>query len=337
MAALILNPPEAPDPNEIKEWQDALAINSPILAGLVNKVEALATGQAPKFFPENCAAFPGEEICCPKGKAVALPGKEAPNPDKVKKLKADLQEQREQVERLEVGLKKALDKKADYEKYTSTRQVLADRIVYLKEVAEIDMQAKALDSRMQNGRDLLEAVNSYHRLMKETEAARAEVASAGKEVTLYDTLAKALAPDGIPSQLIAEALEPINKLLKFASGYLFPEQPDNPIRLTKDLEVVRDVPYALLSKSARYRTGIAFQVALAKLAGARLLMIDECDVLDPPNRAALIDLLLAIRQDFDTILVFATSDHADASNMPEIQVWWMEDGKVSPVRAKEAA
>ena len=101
--------------------------------------------------------------------------------------------------------------------------------------------------------------------------------------------------------------------------------------LTQDLEVYRSSPYACLSKSARYRAGICFQYVLATLAGARLLMIDEADILDPVNRAQLIDFLLAVRQDFDTILVFATSDHADPSPVPEIQVWWLEEGRIRPV------
>ena len=67
------------------------------------------------------------------------------------------------------------------------------------------------------------------------------------------------------------------------------------------------------------------------LAGARLLMIDEADILDPVNRAQLIDLLLAVRQDFDIILVFATSDEAKPSLVPEIQVWWLEEGRIIPV------
>ena len=59
-------------------------------------------------------------------------------------------------------------------------------------------------------------------------------------------------------------------------------------------------------------------------------MIDEADILDPVNRAQLIDFLLAVRQDFDTILVFDTSDRADPSPVPEIQVWWLEEGKIAP-------
>ncbi|TSA12516.1 MAG: hypothetical protein D4R73_02220 [Deltaproteobacteria bacterium] len=101
--------------------------------------------------------------------------------------------------------------------------------------------------------------------------------------------------------------------------------------LTQDLEVYRSSPYACLSKSARYRAGICFQYVLATLASARLLMIDEADILDPVNRAQLIDFLQAVRQDFDNILVFATSHEAQPSPVPEIQVWWLEEGMIVPV------
>ncbi|MFZ5451476.1 MAG: hypothetical protein ACOZF2_06355 [Thermodesulfobacteriota bacterium] len=109
------------------------------------------------------------------------------------------------------------------------------------------------------------------------------------------------------------------------------------LNLGVDLEVYRRSSYACLRKSAKYRAGICIQYVLATLAGVRLLLIDEADILDSVNRAQLIDFLLAVRQDFDTILVFATSDYAAPSPAPEIQVWWLEEGRIIQVMVKEAA
>jgi len=341
LGALVSNPVEPPDPSEIDEWHSALDINRPILEDLQKKVDALAGGKAPRFYPVLCSEFKGHDLPCPKAGEVVLPGQEAPNPEKVKKLKADLQEQADQVARLEKGLEEAQAKQTAYEDYTTKRQELADKIAKLKEQQEqatatvqLDEEIAVLDARMKVGYDLLDAVREFWRQKGAAEAAQAKITAAEKEIALYDALAKALAPDGIPSQLIAEALEPFNKRLYFASSYLFPEYEDCPLVLTQDLEVYRSSPYACLSKSARYRAGICFQYVLATLAGARLLMIDEADILDPVNRAQLIDFLLAVRQDFDTILVFATSDHADPSPLPEIQVWWLEEGRIRPVIPK---
>jgi len=338
LGTLICNPVEPPEPGEVEEWQSALDINRPILDDLQKQVDALTPGKAPKFYPQTCPAFPGSELPCPKTGEIALSGQEALNPEKAKKLKADLQEQKDQVARLETGLQETQAKQTAYDGYTKKRQELADKIAKLKEqqeqaqpAAQLDQEIAALDARIKTGYDLLEAVRAYQRKKAEAKEAQAKVTEADKEVTLYDALAKALAPDGIPSQLITEALEPFNKRLYLASSYLFPEYEDCPLVLTQDLEVYRQSPYVCLSKSARYRAGICFQYVLAKLAGARLLMIDEADILDPVNRAQLIDFLLAVRQDFDTILVFATSDHADPAPLPEIQVWWLEEGKIAPV------
>jgi ABC-type proline/glycine betaine transport system ATPase subunit len=83
--------------------------------------------------------------------------------------------------------------------------------------------------------------------------------------------------------------------------------------------------------------GVAFQYVLAKLAEARLLLIDEADLLDPSNRTALIDFLLEIQPDFDTIIIFATSQKAKPSPIPEIQIWWLESGRIWPMETDDAA
>ena len=327
-----------PTPGEVETLVKYLNINRPILEKLIAANEALESGTADQLWPEACPAFPGSGLACPRFGAVAIPGAPPPDTAKVEKLKADLNEQQEEVERLGAELKVAQDREKAFNEFQESYQKLSDKIAKLKEqqeqataTAQLDQEIAVLDARMKTGYELLDAVRDFWRKKEAAEAVTAKVAQAEKEITLYDALAKALAPDGIPSQLIAEALEPFNKKLYLASSYLFPEYEDCPLVLTQDLEVYRSSPYACLSKSARYRAGICFQYVLATLAGARLLMIDEADILDPVNRAQLIDFLLAVRQDFDTILVFATSDHADPSPVPEIQVWWLEEGRISPV------
>jgi hypothetical protein len=86
---------------------------------------------------------------------------------------------------------------------------------------------------------------------------------------LYDYLAKAFAPDGIPSQMIAEAIGPMNELLAVAAAYLFPGRT---LEITDKLDIeLSGSPFITLSKSTKFRVGVAFQYALAKLDGACLL------------------------------------------------------------------
>jgi hypothetical protein len=52
--------------------------------------------------------------------------------------------------------------------------------------------------------------------------------------------------------------------------------------------------------------------------------------LDPANRAALLNFLVAARDDFDTVMVFATSTtrpHSESSD-GDVQFWWLNSGKV---------
>lgn len=346
LVSLEAAPPDAPDPDRpVEDFVKALEINRGILEKCRGKVAAMTEGSDPKAFPDTC---PVHNVPCPSSRKVAVKGTRPENvdPQELEKAQADLQEQEKEVGLIEADLKAARTTREVYESYTQTHQALVGKIAKLKETqdkaqdtAAIDEQISALDQRMKTGYELLDAVREFWRKKEAADEAGAKVEQAEKEIALYDALAKALAPDGIPSALIAEALGPVNERLAFAASYLFPEYViAGPLMFTSDLEVYRgSTPYSLLSKSARYRAGIAFQYVLAKLAGARLLMVDEADILDPPNRSQLIDFLLAIRQDFDTILVFATSDHADPSPIPELQVWWISDGQVAPVVNQQAA
>jgi DNA repair exonuclease SbcCD ATPase subunit len=343
LANLEAAPPDAPDPDRpVEDFVKALEINRGILEKCRAKVAAMTEGSDPKAFPDTC---PVHNVECPSSRKVAVNGTKPQDvdPEKLDKAQADLAEQEKEVGLIEADLKAARTTQEVFDSYTQTHQALVDKIAKLKEnhtqaqdTAAIDEQITALDLRMRTGYELLDAVREFWRKQEAAEAAVKKVADAEDEILLYDTLAKALAPDGIPSDLIREALGPVNERLVYASTYLFPDQ--DLLYLNEDLEAFRGkTPYSLLSKSARFRVGIAFQVTLAHLAGARILLIDEADLLDLPNRANLINFLLAIKEDFDCILCFATSDHADPSPTPDIQVWWIENGHIEQVNEKKAA
>ena len=93
--------------------------------------------------------------------------------------------------------------------------------------------------------------------------------------------------------------------------------------------MLQNSPFTTLSKSAKFRVGIAFQYALAKLTGARVLLIDEMDVLDLDHQAGLVDFLLDRLSDFDQIMVFFTANEARAvCKDPRCGNWWLDNGKV---------
>ena len=95
---------------------------------------------------------------------------------------------------------------------------------------------------------------------------------------------------------------------------------------------MQNSPYVTLSKSAKYRVGVAFQYALARLTGARILLIDEADILHGDNQTELINFLLAKIENFDQVIVFMTA--AAPPQMlgvgdPRLQTWWLDNGKIT--------
>ena len=339
LADLEANPIEPPKSGEVERLQVALEASRRSMAGLQKQLDNLGPGKAPKCYPAMCPAFPGYEKPCPKARQTAIAGKKAAEPAEIEKVQGFLKNEQEKVERLEKEFQEAQAKQSAYEQHPQKCRDLSANIARLKTqaamTAEVDKEIAVLDSRMKVGQDLLAEVIKFWQQKDAADAAAAKMAKAEKEAILYDAMAKALAPEGTPSRMIAEALKPMNDLLQVVAVHLFPGRT---LMLTKELGIdLSGSPFVTLSKSAKFRVGVAFQYALTRLAGARLLMIDEADILDPGNRGQLIDFLLAVRQDFDTILVFATSDHVDPSPVPEIQVWWLEKGKIKPVSQPMAA
>jgi hypothetical protein len=197
--------------------------------------------------------------------------------------------------------------------------------------ADLDAEIATRQRRIDRGQAFRIAIANFNTLQVQYQDTLAKLVAAEQEVIIYDALQKALAPDGIPSQMIAEALDGINELLEEAASYFFPGRY---LHLTGELGIVlQNSPYVTLSKSAKYRVGIAFQYALARLTGARILLIDEADILDDDRQGDLIKFLLAKVADFDQIMVFITCteppDFVWDGN--EMQVWWLENGAIAKV------
>ena len=177
-----------PTPGEVETLVKYLNINRPILEKLIAANEALESGTADQLWPEACPAFPGSGLACPRFGAVAIPGAPPPDTAKVEKLKADLNEQQEEVERLGAELKVAQDREKAFNEFQESYQKLSDKIAKLKEqqeqataTAQLDQKIAVLDARMKTGYELLDAVRDFWRKKEAAEAATAKVAQAEEE------------------------------------------------------------------------------------------------------------------------------------------------------------
>lgn len=169
------------------------------------------------------------------------------------------------------------------------------------------------------------------------EAARAAIDAADKksadaarhhaDVEAWDRIGDALSPDGIPAEILADALSPINdRLAQSAADTGWPR-----IEIASDMTIrtgLHERPYRLLSESERWRADAMLAEAVAHLSRARLLVLDRVDVLDLQGRGELIAWLdvLGSTGEIDTCLAFATLRQPPHGLPESFQVHWIDRG-----------
>lgn len=151
------------------------------------------------------------------------------------------------------------------------------------------------------------------------------------DVLAWLSISEALAPDGIPAEMLAGAIDPINaRLLEFSS---MSEWADVLINSEMDI-LAGGRPYALLSESEKWRADAMIGAAIAELSGLRILLLDRFDVLDAKGREDLIYWLDAMGAEglLDTAMVFGTMKALPAGLPETITPVWIEGGVAGEMR-----
>lgn len=156
-----------------------------------------------------------------------------------------------------------------------------------------------------------------------------------QDVQQWEAIADALAPDGIPGEMLAEALGPINDRLAMSSN----TSEWLSISISKDMAITAEGgrAYALLSESEKWRADAMIAEAVAFLSGIRLLVLDRFDVLDLKGREDLLYWLDGMAEDGDieTALLFGTLKALPAQLPERIGAHWIDNGAAGQI--KEAA
>lgn len=177
--------------------------------------------------------------------------------------------------------------------------------------------------------------------IQQASANTAKAAEYHRKAQSWSEIAAALAPDGIPAEILREALEPFRARLSEAAGMIGWSAPaiDDDMNIT-----AAGREYGLLSESEKWRVDFLIAEAIGYLSGwLRLLVADRIDVLDGSGRAELFQFLDQY-QTPGTVIVMGTLKKDQAKMIADvfknISVHWMEAGvlsEVSPVEAKEVA
>lgn len=153
------------------------------------------------------------------------------------------------------------------------------------------------------------------------------------DILAWSDIADALAPDGIPGEMLADAIKPLNDRLRATSMATGWDQ----VSIDAEMQIRVDGRlYSLKSESAKWRSDAAIAEAIANLSGLRFIAIDRCDVMDTGNRLAFLKWLhgLAASGEIDTALVFGTFKSLPTVPATFLPVW-IERGAI--VQHKEAA
>jgi DNA repair exonuclease SbcCD ATPase subunit len=228
--------------------------------------------------------------------------------------------------------------KAELEKQIATLESELSDMQPETSTVDIKAQIGELAQRVQKGEEILAEINREEGARQIQEKLTAEREKLEQTVGILEHLVEVLSPKGLPGKILSETIGPIeakaNARLSELTGARYQLElildPDFTIFVTHD--GVR-IDLKRLSSSERQRIGIVLQDAIVQLSGLRFLIIDNADILDPDNRALLMECLLAMADDYDQIIVLSTIGPAGVTN-PHIQgvgVYELEDGQLKEV------
>lgn len=182
--------------------------------------------------------------------------------------------------------------------------------------------------------ELVAKRDALHTAKQQADAAEKKTAEAAKhhaDVEAWVAIADALSPDGIPGEMLAAALGPLNeRLATSAADTTWPQ-----VTVTSDMAVTTGGrAYRLLSESEQWRTDAVLAEAIAHLSGARLLVLDRFDVLDLPGRGELLGWLdtLAENGEIDSAFIFGTLKAPPANLPASIGTHWLENGHAGSLK-----
>lgn len=201
-----------------------------------------------------------------------------------------------------------------------------------EEIKTLRLRIDDLKDKRNQLQAVIRSLEDAERMASEADTRTERAAGLHQDIQQWDQIGSALAPDGIPGELLSEALGPINERLARSSSIADWLR----IGIQADITIAADGgrPYALLSESEKWRADAMIAEAIAHLSGVRILTLDRFDVLDLKGREDLLYWLdeLADTGDIDTALVTGTLKALPARLPERIEAHWIENGLVAKIR-----
>ncbi len=228
---------------------------------------------------------------------------------RIKEVGDDLQTARAELEKIRVALN-------GFESGVKTAQGAADQLEAVK-AAGTQKYTKILAEQ----RQLLQAAENDLQAFQ-VRAKATTIAGAIKQNKIISDL---LAPTGLRETKLKAALVPFNKSLSAlseAAGF-------GNVRLDQEMDVLMNGrPAALCSTSEQYQIKTIFQLVIAQLEAARLVLVDGADIIVGRERNGLVQAILAAGI---PAIIFMSMNQRE--NMPPLDkvggvCYWIEEGEI---------
>lgn len=278
----------------------------------------------------------GRELIARYEKEHGPMGAGKPDPDAVAALpdhERGLQVVQNRVKNLQRDLDAAKMAKGQFDALAEAAEPV-DASAEIAEVEGLITKAKADRQAAENARlDIEAAKKARAAAEKKTTDAKQHHDDVGE----WTKVADALAPDGIPNEMLLEALAPVNAALAQAAT----DTEWMTAKIGADMAITASGrPYQLLSESEQWRVDAMVAQVVAEISGIKVLMLDRVDVLDLPGRQQLLDWMdaLADLHLIDTALLFGTFKALPTGLADTITAFWVEGGAIAgSTSAQQAA
>ncbi|MBY0475456.1 MAG: AAA family ATPase [Nitrosomonas sp.] len=187
-------------------------------------------------------------------------------------------------------------------------------------------------TKAQNALDL---INKNIKAATEAESKTKKAAGHHADVMAWDLIARSLATDGIPGEMLLASLEPLNNRLNLSSKTTGWKR----VTISPDMSISYDErPYSLSSASAKWRANLMIAEAISHISGIKFFMCDEFDLLDLPGRNKCLGWLVSLAKfnEIDTVMVFGTMKALPTGLPTSVQANWIENGVIQERKAEAA-
>ncbi|HGM4821475.1 TPA: AAA family ATPase [Pseudomonas aeruginosa] len=219
----------------------------------------------------------------------------------------------------------------------SAQRAVANSQRDLKESEDAAAQAAALEAETAQAPSAEAIANGEQAINELRQDVIKQAAGFHAEVCAWSALADALSPTGIPAEILADAIGPVNELLQRLSG----TAGWSPVQISADIDVTFGGRlYGLLSESERWRCDATLALTIATISGLRLALLDRFDVLDIPARtqqAMKLFQSLAAGGEIDTLIVAGTLKEPMAKTPAWLQAVWIDAGQLVDQQQQAAA